>query len=129
MGRATYLPHDVIREERADGSILLRARAPLGRVAARTTDWLEHWAAKTPDAVFLAERSGAGWREVTYGEARDTARALAAGLLGAGLGPDRPIRIVSGNGVDHGLLALAAQYVGIPVVPVAEQYALIPDAS
>ena len=36
--------------------------------------------------------------------------------------------IISGNSVDHGLLALAAQYVGIPIVPIAEQYALIPAA-
>ena len=35
---------------------------------------------------------------------------------------------MSGNGVDHGLLALAGQYVGVPVVPVAEQYALIHGA-
>ena len=125
---ARYRAHDVIREDRADGSILLRARAGLGPVAARTTDWLEDWAVKTPDAVFLAERSGAGWREVTYGQAREQARAIAAGLLDLGLGPDTPILIVSGNSVDHGLLALASQYVGVPIVPVAEQYALIPAA-
>ena len=27
-----------------------------------------------------------------------------------------------------GLLALAAQYIGVPVVPLAEQYSLIPEA-
>ncbi|MCG6901172.1 MAG: feruloyl-CoA synthase [Rhodobacter sp.] len=128
MTQSLYLPHDVTREDRADGAIILRARQPLGKVAMRTTDWLDHWAQATPDAVFLAERSGAGWREVTYSSARDTARALAGGLLGLGLGPDRPVMVISGNGVDHGLLALAAQYVGIPLVPVAEQYALIPAA-
>ena len=36
--------------------------------------------------------------------------------------------ILSGNGIDHGLLTLAAQYVGIPTLPVAEQYALLPAA-
>ena len=123
-----YRAHDVIREDRADGSILLRARASLGPIATRTTDWLDHWATATPTAVLVAERSGDGWREVTYAEAQETAKALAGGLLGLGLGPDRPILIVSGNSVDHALLALAAQYVGIPFVPLAEQYALIPEA-
>lgn len=123
-----YRAHDVIREDRADGAILLRARAPLGSVARRTTDWLDNWADGTPGAVFLAERSGAGWREACFAEVRDRARAIAGGLLGLGLGPDRPILIVSGNSVDHGVLALAAQYVGVPVVPLAEQYALIPAA-
>lgn len=125
---ARYRPHDVTREDRADGAIILRARAPVGPVARRATDWLEHWAAATPGAVFLAERSGAGWREVTYAAARDRARALAAGLLDLGLGPDAPLLILSGNSVDHGLLALAAQYIGAPFAPLAEQYALIPAA-
>jgi feruloyl-CoA synthase len=35
---------------------------------------------------------------------------------------------MSGNGVDHGLLTLAAHYVGVPTAPIAEQYALIPAA-
>ena len=53
---------------------------------------------------------------------------LASSLLGRGLGPGTPIVIISGNSVDHGLLALAAQYVGVPIVPFAEQYSLVPDA-
>lgn len=123
-----FSAHDVIREDRADGSIILRARTELAHVVDRSTDWLDQWADATPDAVFLAERSGTGWREVTYAEARATARALAAGLLGLGLTGDTPILVLSGNSVNHGLLALAAQYVGVPIVPVAEQYALIPAA-
>lgn len=126
MGK--YQPHDVIREDRDDGAILLRARAELGHVAARVTDWLEHWAEATPEAVFLAERSGAGWREVSYGAAREQARAMAPGLLDMGLGPERPLMVVSGNSVDHGLLACACFYAGVPVVPVAEQYAALPAA-
>ena len=128
MAQTAYQPHSVTRENRPDGAILLRSGLALGKVAARTTDWLDHWAEATPGAVFLAERSGAGWRELSYAEARDRARALAAGLLGRGLGPERPILVISGNSVDHGLMTLAAQYVGIPTVPLAEQYALIPAA-
>lgn len=123
-----YQPHDVIREDRPDGSILLRARAALGPVAERTTDWLEHWAASTPEAVFLAERAGDGWREMTYREARDTARAMAVGLRDIGVGPEKPVMVVSGNSVAHGLLTLACAYAAAPVVPVAEQYAAIPAA-
>ncbi len=123
-----YRPHDVIREDRPDGAVVLRARVELGEVAARTTDWLEHWADRTPDAVFLAERSGDGWRELSYAGARAQARAMAVGLLDMGLGPTRPVLVISGNSVAHGLLAMACHYAGVPVVPVAEQYAAIPAA-
>ncbi|MFK7894024.1 MAG: feruloyl-CoA synthase [Granulosicoccus sp.] len=123
-----YRAHDVIQQKSADGSILLQAREPLGEVAFRTTDWLDHWADATPDAVFLAERSGAGWREESFRSVQQQSMAIAGGLLSLGLEATTPIMIISGNSVDHGLLALAAQYVGIPVVPVAEQYALIPGA-
>ena len=125
---AEYRPHKTNCRQLTDGTLRLTCQTALGAVADRTTDWLENWAAKTPDAVFLAERSGAGWRKVSYGEARQSARAIAAGLLDAGLSFGDPILVLSGNSVDHGLLALAAQYLGLPIVPLAEQYALIPEA-
>jgi feruloyl-CoA synthase len=125
---ATYIPHDVVREDRPDGSILLRSRVPLGPVARNTGAWLHRWAQEAPDRVFLAERSGQGWREVSYADALGQVRSLASSLLGRGFGPETPIVIMSGNSVDHGLLALAAQYVGVPLVPLAEQYSLVPDA-
>jgi feruloyl-CoA synthase len=125
---ANYRPHYVTREDRADGTILLRSGYELSEFVEKTSDWLHRWAELRPDTVFLAERDGAGWREVTYAAALAEVRAIAGGLLAQGLGPDTPILVISGNGVDHGLLTLAAQYVGIPIVPVAEQYSLIPGA-
>lgn len=124
----TFLPHKVIRTDREDGTILLASAHPLGPVVRRTGDWLHRWAGEAPDRVFLAERSGAGWRSESYAAALQKVRALAASLLARGLGADTPILILSGNGVDHGLLALAGQYAGIPTVPVAEQYSLIHGA-
>ncbi len=123
-----FLPHSVIREDRSDGTILLRSSYTLGPVVDRTGDWLHRWNRDAPERVFLAERSGAGWREESYRSTFEQTRAIAASLLGKGLGPETPILIMSGNGVDHGLLTLAAQYVGIPTVPVAEQYSLIHGA-
>lgn len=121
-------PHQVARENRADGSILLHSTHALGPVADKTGDWLHHWSQEAPDRVFLAERSGAGWREESYASALQKVQAIAQSLLARGMGPDTPIIIMSGNGVDHGLLSLAAHYVGVPTVPVAEQYSLIHGA-
>ena len=124
-----YLPHNVQREDRADGTIILRSAYPLSDYVGKTGDWLDDWAVRSPDAVFIAERDGDGWRKVTYAQARDMVRAIASSLLQRGLNGETPIMILSGNGVDHGLLTLAAQYVGIPTVPLAEQYSLIPAAN
>ncbi len=123
-----YLAHSVSREDRADGTILLKSNYDLGPVADKTGDWLHRWATETPDRTFIAERSGAGWREESYAATLQKVRAIASALLARGMGPETPIIIMSGNGVDHGLLSLAAQYVGVPTAPVAEQYALIHGA-
>lgn len=124
-----YASHSVAREDRANGSIILTSKYPLEDVAHRTTDWLDRWSAETPNAILVAERSGAGWREVSYREAQDIAHGIAASLLDRNVSQERPILIISGNSVDHALLTLAAQYIGVPTVPVAEQYALIPAAN
>ena len=42
-----------------------------------------------------------------------------------GLSNDRPVVILSGNSIEHGILALGAMYAGIMYVPVAPSYSLI----
>ena len=128
MSQDRYRAHRALREDRADGAILLTSGWPLGPVARCATDWLEHWAVETPDRLYLAERASPGWREVSYAQALAMVKAIAAALAARGMNADTPILIASGNGVDHALLTLGAQYIGVPTVPVAEQYALIPGA-
>lgn len=120
-----YRQHKVDLESRSDGTILYRSQYQLGPISESTGVWLHHWAQTAPDRIFLAERSGAGWRSETYRSALQKVRSIAQVLLARGLGAHTPILIISGNGIDHGLLSLAGQYVGVPVAPVAEQYALI----
>ncbi|MCR9150141.1 MAG: AMP-binding protein [Rhodobacteraceae bacterium] len=123
-----FRPQAMRREDRPDGTVRLTCPDPLPPVAAHVGDWLDRWAAAAPERVFLAERSGAGWRTEGYAAVAQAARAIATALAGRGLGPDRPLAVLSGNSVDHGLIALGAQLAGVPVVPLAEQYALIGEA-
>ncbi|HKP16714.1 MAG TPA: feruloyl-CoA synthase [Gemmatimonadaceae bacterium] len=110
----------------ADGVVYVRSAHALGPYAPKLTERLEHWAAHAPDRTFLAERDGKGaWRRLTYAEALARVRRIAQGLLDRGLSPERPIAILSGNGIEHALLALAAMYVGIPYAPIAPAYSLI----
>ena len=129
MRRTTdFRKHDISRTDRSDGTILLESNDELGPVVSQTSEWLRHWALEASDRVFLAERSGSGWRKESYASTLEKVKALASSLLARGLNADTPILIMSGNGVDHGLLSLAAQYIGVPTVPVAEQYSLIKGA-
>jgi len=123
-----HLPHDVTRENRADGAILLRSNHAMGEVASSIGAWLHHWAEVAPDRVALGERAGAGWRTHGYAELLQMVQNVAAALLARGLNGKTPIAILSGNSADHQILSLAGQYVGVPIVPLAEQYALIPEA-
>jgi feruloyl-CoA synthase len=120
-----FAPVSVAVERRDDGTLLYRSTAPLDPHAPLLTTWLDHWAAATPDRVFLAERSGEGWREVTWAEAALTARCIAAALLARGLTQTRPVVVLSGNSVDHALLMLGCFTAGVPIAPVSPAYSLV----
>ncbi len=74
--------------------------------------------------MWLAERSGEGWRTVTFGEARDQVAAIAGGLLALGVVRAEPLLILSGNSIDHALISYAAMSKRMPVAPVSPQYGL-----
>ena len=124
--RRSILPADTIIERRADGCILARSPHPLGRYPSKLTERLEHWARVAPDRVFLADRpTGDQWRALSYGDALKHVRSVAQSLLNRHLSNDRPVVILSGNSIEHGILALASMYAGIMYVPVAPSYSLI----
>ncbi len=109
--------------------MILGSGLELGPVARNTGAWLHHWAAHTPQQIFIAERSGPGWRALSYQETFEQVRAVASGLLSLGIKYGDCIIVLSGSSVNHGILKLAAQYIGAVTVPLAEQYALIEQAS
>ena len=116
---------DAIVRTAPDGSVYLRSPTPLGSYPTRIAEPLEYWADRAPDRVFLAQRDQAGaWRTLTYEEARAKVRCLAQALLARGLSADRPVAILSGNSIEHGLLALGCMYVGVPYAPIATAYSL-----
>jgi feruloyl-CoA synthase len=123
--RLRYAPAEVQVEKRADGATLLRSPQPLKPHARAVGDWLVHWYERAPDRTFLAERKGEGWRRVTYRDALSDARRIGQALLNLGLGPRKPVAILSDNGVDHALLALGAMHVGVPVAPISPAYSLM----
>jgi feruloyl-CoA synthase len=119
-------PASVLVERRSNGEIVLRSPHPLGEPARHVGDRLRHWADAAPTRDFLAERGpGGALVRVTYAEARRRVDSLAQALLDRDLSADRPLMILSDNGIDHALLTLAAMQAGVPVAPVSAAYSLI----
>jgi len=119
-----FFSPEVVLARQTDGVCVMRSVEPLADYDPRIGDWLDRWALQAPNRVFLVEQAKDGERTITYGEARRAALALSEGLLRYDLGPDRPLAILSANGIDYALLILAALYVGIPLAPIAPAYAL-----
>ena len=117
---------DAVLERRAGGIIHIRTAQVLGDYHGKLTEPLEHWAKAAPDRVFLAQRDAAGeWRKLTYAQVLSDVKRIGAALLRRGLSPERPIAIMSGNDIEHAMLALAAMYVGIPYAPISPAYSLM----
>jgi feruloyl-CoA synthase len=125
QGIRTFAPPRVaVAPHPADG-VLVRSAAPLSGHLPRVTDHLPAWAERAPDRPFLRQRgTDDAWRGVTYAEAAEAVRRIGAALLRMGLGPERPVVVLSGNAVEHALLGLAAQSVGVPYAPVSQPYSL-----
>jgi feruloyl-CoA synthase len=115
----------------ANGHVLVRTPQALGAYPKRLTDRLTFWAAQTPGRSFMAKREKAGenqlgnWRHISYAQALDTAQHIGQALLDRGLSAERPVLILSDNDLEHAMLALACQYVGIPYAPISPAYCLL----
>lgn len=120
-----FAPPEVMIDHRADGSMILHSPRPLLPYARCTTEWLTQWAEKSPERVFLMERVDGGWRRLTYRETLHEVRLIALGLLERDAERRQPVAILSDNSIDHALLALAAQHVGLPVAPISPAYSLM----
>ncbi|MEL6236832.1 MAG: AMP-binding protein, partial [Pseudomonadota bacterium] len=121
---ATWTPKLGMRHD-PDGVIRVWREDPLGPYPHRVTEPLMGWAARDPDRIWLAERAAdAGWRRLSYGAAGRLILRIGQALLDHALSVDRPLLILSGNSIDHALMALGAQHVGIPSAAIAPAYSL-----
>ena len=112
----------------ANGHTFLNADQPLAPYAHRMTDRLIHWADVAPDRTLFARREpafGGPWRHLSFKQALEAARAIGQALLDRGLNAERPLVILSENGLEHAMLALGAMYVGVPFCAVSPAYSLV----
>ena len=113
-------------QQRADGCQIIDCTTPLGEYARCLTERLVYWAEHDPNRILVSRRGSDGrWIKLSYSDVLKEVRALAGGLLARGLSAEKPVMILSGNSIEHLLLALACQHVGIPYSPISTPYSLI----
>jgi len=119
----------VVVENLSDGGVVLRSPQSIGDYPESQSAWLIKWASKTPNSIFLADRSKgeSSWRRITYQEFLTQIASVAQALLNRGLSVERPVAILSDNSIDNALLLYGAMHVGIPVVPISPAYSLMSD--
>jgi feruloyl-CoA synthase len=117
---------DAVIERKPDGAIHIRTSQALGAYYNKLSEPLETWARVAPERIYLAQRDADDrWRELRYAEVLAQVKRIAAALLRRGLSAERPIAVISGNGIEHALLGLAAMYAGIPYAPISPAYSLM----
>ncbi|HEY8051150.1 MAG TPA: feruloyl-CoA synthase [Ramlibacter sp.] len=120
-----------VLREGPGGVVYVRADQALQPYAKRMTDRLVHWATTDPGRVFMARRrhnadgTTGDWQRVTFGEALQKARRIGQALVDRKLSADRPVAILSENGLEHALLALGCLYAGVPHCAVSPAYSTI----
>ncbi|TLF44455.1 feruloyl-CoA synthase [Maribacter aurantiacus] len=120
---------DIERRVGEKGVNYLKSKIPLGQHPVKVTERLQFWAHTTPKAIFLAQREDGGdWRTLTYVQAWQKIQGIGQYLLDTVTSKDRPIALLSGNSIEHGLLALAAMHIGIPYAPISPAYSLKSDS-
>ncbi len=121
----SYAAPSVRREVRADGCVILQTTHPLGSYEPSLAKMFRSAVARHADRLFIAERDASGaWAGLTYSEARRKTDAVAQALIDLGLSAERPVMVLSGNSVEHGILTLACYTAGIPIAPISVAYSL-----
>lgn len=118
-------PVQIERIDLGGGAFILSNPLPLGDTARCVGEWLDTWAGRTPNALFLAERDASDeWRKLTYGEVRRMVGKIGQGLLDMGLGPEEPVVALSDPGIDQALLMMATLHIGRPFCTISSAYSL-----
>jgi len=122
----TFAAPDIAMQRREDGSVILSSRRSLREQEPSIPAVLRHRAAEHPDRPLAAQRDPDGrWVTLTYGEAERRAVTLARAFPERGLGPDRPLMILSGNSLAHLVVSLGAYAARVPVMPISVAYSLM----
>ena len=111
-----------------DGSIIIKNIITPDEWPSNIILKLMHWSTKTPETIFLAQRNHSNlWEKISYIETLKKVKSIANFLLNHRLSEKRPLLILSGNDINHALVALACLYSKIPYSSISPAYSLFED--
>ena len=115
-------PPRVVKTDIGNGSFVLRSPEPLRAPARAVGVWLERWAAADARCT-VPSRRARRHRRVAPAELSQRAQVGRSRKACSTRDARRPpVVILSDNGIDHALLALAAMHVGRPACAVTPAY-------
>ncbi|TDN70123.1 feruloyl-CoA synthase [Paraburkholderia sp. BL10I2N1] len=124
--RAVRIGSAPVRVRRHGDAWYMESDATPGNYPKRLTDRLASGAQAHPDRWLVARRGPDGtWRGISYAQMLSHARAIGQALLDRKLSADRPVAILSGNDLEHMMIALGAMWAGVPYAPISPAYSLV----
>ncbi|MFP3552162.1 feruloyl-CoA synthase [Paraburkholderia sp. SIMBA_049] len=133
VNKETSVPYRAVRigtapvRVRREGDIwYMESGATPGAYPKRLTDRLASGAQAHPDRWLVARRGADGeWQGIGYAQMLARARAIGQALLDRNLSAERPVVILSGNDLEHMMVALGAMWAGVPYAPISPAYSLV----
>ena len=126
LRRASVRTSGATLERLPNGTLIIRPEEALEPYPTVLSDRIIRWASEAPDRICVAKRNAAGtWDTLTYSQALSRMRSVGQALLNRGLSADRPVAILSENDLDHFVLMMAGQHVGILTAAISPSYSLL----
>ena len=111
-----------------DGTIIIKNLIQPNSWPDNIVQKLIFWAKKTPKKTFLAQRrNSSSWEKLSYDQVLSKVKSISFFLSKQELSENRPLIILSGNDINHALLALACLFSKVPFSALSPGYSLLSD--
>ena len=123
--KLSFPPQELDVEKREDGTLILRSPIKLEKCEINVGNKFKKTCEQVPENIWLAERENGEWTKLSYKKALKNINSISQYIIDNGLNQKKPIMILSGNSINHGLLNVAGLFCGVPVAPISVAYSLM----
>lgn len=123
--KLSFPPQELDVEKREDGTLILRSPIKLEEYEVNVGNKFKKTCEQVPENIWLAERENGEWTKLSYKKALKNINSISQYIIDNGLNQKKPIMILSGNSINHGLLNVAGLFCGVPVAPISVAYSLM----